>query len=283
MRVLPCLWTAAAALALLACDKQTESLSSTQSAEAAQTGFVTSQPALARALLPQARLKPILSVGDPLPGQGSNPDPEQRVWAPIPDGLGAYRDGADLVVFSNHEITSSGVDGKFPYARVSRLVLDPATLSVKSGSYPITGKAAGFLFQRLCSATFIGADEGFGGGWFFTGEESVSGGSEGLQLAVKQDGSETRKLPGLGRFQHENYIAIPGFGSKAVLLGTDDNSPASLGSPARSELYLYVADNAASALSDAGKLYVFTSSQESASGFLSPGQAITGTFAEIPN
>ena len=284
MRVLPCLLTAAAASALLACDKQADTLSSTQPLEAAQAaGFVTSQPAQARALLSQAQIKPILTVGDPLPGQESNADPEQRVWAPIPDGLGAYSDGADLVLFSNHEITSSGVSGKFPYARVSRLVLDPATLSVKSGSYPITGKAAGFLFQRLCSATFIGADEGFGAGWFFTGEESVTGGAEGIQLAVKNDGSETRKLPSLGRFAHENYIAIPGFGGKAVLLGTDDNSPAALGSSARSELYLYVADNAASVLANAGKLYVFTSSQQSASGFLTPGQAITGTFAEVPN
>jgi hypothetical protein len=284
MRVLPGLLTAAAASALLACDKQTDTLSSTQPLQAAQAAsFVTSQPAQARAVLSQALIKPILTVGDPLPGQESNTDPEQRVWAPIPDGLGAYSDGADLVLFSNHEITSSGVSGKFPYARVSRLVLDPATLSVKSGSYPITGKAAGLLFQRLCSATFIGTDEGFGAGWFFTGEESTSGGAEGIQLAVKNDGSETRKLPGLGRFQHENYIAVPGFGSKAVLLGTDDNSPASLGSSARSELYLYVSDNAASALSDAGKLYVFTSSQASASGFLTPGQAITGTFVEVPN
>jgi uncharacterized protein DUF839 len=284
MRVLPCLLTAAAASALLACDKQTDTLSTTQPLEAAQTtGFVTSQPSLVRALLPQARLKPILSVGDPLPGQESNTDPEQRVWAPIPDGLGAYKDGADLVLFSNHEITSGGVGGKFPFSRVSRLVLDPATLSVKGGSYPITGKAAGFLFQRLCSATFIGGDEGFGAGWFFTGEESTSSGAEGIQLAVKNDGSETRKLPSLGRFQHENYIAVPGFGAKAVLVGTDDNSPASLGSPARSELYLYVADNPGAALTEAGKLFVFTSAQVPASGNLVPGSAITGTFIEVPN
>ncbi len=284
MRVMPCLLTAAAASALLACDQQADTLSSTQSLEAAQAaGFVTSQPALARSLLPQARLKPILTVGDPLPGQESNSDPEQRVWAPLPDGLGAYGDGADLVLFANHEITSGGVDGKFPFARVSRLVLDPATLSVKSGTYPITGKAAGFLFQRLCSATFIGSDEGFGAGWFFTGEESVTGGAEGIQLAVKNDGSETRKLPGLGRFAHENYIAVPGFGAKAVLIGTDDNSPAALGSPGRSELYLYVADNPAAALSDAGKLFVFTSTQATASGDLTPGSAITGTFVEVPN
>ena len=232
--------------------------------------------------MPQAHLKPIISVGDPIPGQEGNPDPEQRVWAPLPDGLGAYREGNDLIVFANHEISSSGVDGRFPYARVSRLALDPATLSVKGGSYPITGKDAGFLFQRLCSATFLGSDEGFGSGWFFTGEESVSGGAEGMQLAVKHDGSETRKLPGLGHFAHENYIAVPGFGGRAVLLGTDDNSPAALGTPLRSELYLYLADDASSVVADAGKLYVFTSGEQPASGFLTQGAAITGHFVEVP-
>ena len=284
MRTMSCLFAAAAASLLLACDRQTDSVLPTAAelSPSAAVGFVTSQPSLVRALLPQARLKPIITVGDPIPGQESNPDPEQRVWAPIPDGLGAYQDGSGLVLFANHEITSSGVSGNFPYARVSRLVLDPATLSVKSGSYPITGKADGFLFQRLCSATFLGSSEGFGDGWFFTGEESTSGGALGLQLAVKNDGSETRTLPWLGQFQHENYIAVPGFGGKAVLFGTDDNGPASLGSALRSELYLYVADGAAGVLNGTGTLYVFASSAAQNSGFLAAGSPITGHFVEVP-
>jgi hypothetical protein len=282
MRVLPCLLAATAASALLACDKQADMLSPTSAQfDAAPTGFVTSQPSQARALLPQAHLKPIITVGDPIPGQESNPDPEQRVWAPIPDGLGAYRDASGLVLFANHEITSSGVDGRFAYAKVSRLVLDPATLSVTGGSYPVTGKASGFLFQRLCSATFAGADVGLGDGWFLTGEESVTGGAEGIQLAVKHDGSETRKLPWLGRFAHENYIAVPGVPGKVVLIGTDDNQPAAFGTSLRSELYMYLADDAASVLAGTGKLYVFTSGDQVNSGFLTPGGPITGSFVEV--
>jgi hypothetical protein len=284
MRPMSWLLAAAAASLSFACDRQTDSVSpaAADPAASAAVGFVTSQPAQARALLPEARLKPIITVGDPIPGQESNADPEQRVWAPIPDGLGAYQDGSGLVLFANHEITSGGVSGNFPYARVSRLVLDPATLSVTSGSYAITGKAAGFLFQRLCSASFIGSAEGFGDGWFFTGEESTTGGAEGIQLAVKNDGSETRKLPWLGRFQHENYIAVPGFGAKAVLFGTDDNGPASLGSALRSELYLYVADNAAGVLDGTGKLYVFASSAVPNSGYLTAGSPVAGHFVEVP-
>ena len=281
MRVLPYLVTAAAASALLACDKQTDSLASATDLDAAQAGFVTSRPAQAHVVLPQASLRPIITVGDPIPGQESNPDPEQRVWAPTPDGLGAYRDGANLVLFANHELSSSGVDGRFPFARVSRLVLDPSSLRVLGGSYPITGKADGFLFQRLCSATFAGAAEGLGQGWFLTGEESFSGGAEGIQLAVKHDGSETRKLPALGRFAHENYIAVPGVPGKVVMIGTDDNSPAALGTAARSELYMYLADDAAGVLDGTGKLYVFTSSQKSSSGELAAGAPLTGRFVEV--
>jgi len=282
MRVPPCLFAATAASALLACDKQADTFSpTTPQFDATPAGFVTSQPAQARLLAAQGRLKPILTVGDPIPGQESNADPEQRVWAPNPDGLGAYQDGDKLVLFANHEISSSGVDGKFTYSKVSRLLLDPATLSVTGGFYPITGKAPGFLFQRLCSATFAGPEVGLGEGWFLTGEESTSGGAEGMQLAVKRDGSETRKLPWLGRFLHENYIAVPGVPGKVVLIGTDDNQPSGFGASLRSELYMYIADDAASVLAGTGKLFVFSSTEKINSGYLTPDAPISGHFVEV--
>ena len=275
----------AATIVLVACDQQTDTAAATAPDLSSKgvTGFITDQPAQARLLAAGGKLKPILTVGDPIPGQESNADPEQRVWAPIPDGLGAYQDGGSLVVFANHEITSGGVDGKFTYSRVSRLVLDPGTLHVLSGSYAITGKDEGLLLQRLCSATFVGQAAGFGDGWFLTGEESTTGGAEGLQTAVRRDGAETVKLPGLGRFSHENYIAVPGFKGKTVLLGTDDTSPASLGSPLRSELYLYVANAAADVLAGNGKLYVFASPGPVNSGKLKVGRTIAGKFVEVPD
>lgn len=281
MRLTQSLITAAAACSVLACDRQLEPPASDASSPELTAGSVTSQPPQARALLRQVKLKTIITVGDPIPGQESNPDPEQRVWAPIPDGLGAYQHGDGLVLFANHEITSGGVDGKFPNARVSRLVIDPATLKVQSGSYAITGKAEGFLFQRLCSASFIGHEEGFGRGWFFTGEESATATSGGMQLAVSAEGGETRKLPWLGRFAHENYIAVPGFRRKTVLIGTDDTSPVGFGTPLLSELYMYVAENAAGVLNGSGKLYVFTSSAVTNAGSLETGHPITGSFVEV--
>jgi uncharacterized protein DUF839 len=280
MRVMQCLLTAAAATSMLACDRELVTPSSPNSTPALAAGFITSQPAQARALLPQAQLKPIITVGDAIPG-AADADAEQRVWGPIPDGLGGYQEGNDLVLFANHEITNSGVDGRFTNARVSRLVLDPATLSVKSGSYAITGKADGFLFQRLCSATFSGPAEGFEG-WFFTGEESITSTSGGMQLAVSQTGGVTQKLPWLGRFSHENYISVPGFGGKTVMIGTDDTSPTGPNT-LNAELYMYVADNAEGVLNGSGKLYVFSSTAKDNSGYLETGKPISGKFVEITN
>ena len=280
MRFMQCLLTAAAATSMLACDRDLVTPSSPNSTPALAAGFVTSQPAQARALLAQAQLKPIITVGDAIPG-AADADAEQRVWAPIPDGLGAYQEGNDLVLFANHEITSSGVDGRFTNARVSRLVLDPATLSVKSGSYAITGKVAGFLFQRLCSAAFNGPAEGFEG-WFFTGEESITSTSGGMQLAVSQTGGVTQQLPWLGRFSHENYISVPGFAGKTVMIGTDDTSPTGPNT-LNAELYMYVADNAQGVLNGSGKLYVFSSTAKDNSGYLETGKPISGKFVEITN
>jgi hypothetical protein len=287
MRALPYVAATMTASILLGCDDHTDtaSLTTPSVAAPARASFLTSGPAQARAL-GSATVKPIISVGDPIPGLEDKQDRYERVWAPIPDGLGAYEDSGDLVVLANHEITSGGVDGHFPYARVSRLVLDEQSLEVKEGSYAITGRPAGslgLLFQRLCSATLIGRDEGFGDGWFLTGEESFSSGAEGIQLAVRQDGSHVRRLPWLGRFAHENYIAVPGFRNTTVMLGTDDTSPAGLGEPLASELYMYVADNPGGVLNGTGRLYVFKSSQAKNVGDLDEGESVWGRFEQLPD
>jgi len=167
---LPLFLLAPVALTLAACDRPDDAVSPDLANKSVKpAGFQTAQPSLVRSLLPQASLKPLLTVGDPLPGQESNPDPEQRVWAPIPDGLGAFLGANGLVLFANHEISSSGVDGQFAYSKVSRLEIDPASLQITAGSYAITGKDAASLFQRLCSATFIGSQEGFTDGWLHNG------------------------------------------------------------------------------------------------------------------
>jgi hypothetical protein len=220
-------------------------------------------------LVPQASLVPIITVGDRLASG--------FVFPPIPDGLGAYRDGANWIVYANHELSSAGVrdqngGAQFRNARVSRLVIDPQTLAVTDATSVVDGSEQ---YQRLCASTWVGAAEGFPSGYFLTGEESVGGVHDGIQLAIGTDGTR-HELPWLGRYAHENLIGVPGFPGRVVLAGFDDNRGAS-------ELYLYVAASEAQVISGAGKLYVFKSSEAGRSGDLSEGQTISGSFAEIAN
>ncbi len=239
--------------------------------QAGAAGFITSAPAQAIALLPQAELTPIISVGDPIPGMEQNADPDLRVWAPAPDGLGAYLANGRLILYANHELTAGGVDGRFTYSRVSRLELDPATRSVLNGSYPVTGS---LLLERLCSATWADGQEGLASGYFFTGEETTSGANGGTSLAVGGDGSIT-PLGALGRFNHENTVVVPGFeGGTIVTMGMDDSN-------GKSELYMYVASSTADLLAGNGTLYVFASDGATHSGNLAPGQTIDGRFLPI--
>ncbi|MGH7519928.1 MAG: alkaline phosphatase PhoX [Gemmatimonadales bacterium] len=234
------------------------------------SGPSTSAPAQAYAVVPSASVTPIITTGDGVGSAG-------YVFAPIPDGLGAYGEGQDVIVYANHELGSGGVrrtDGSqaYQFARVSRLVIDPQTLAVKEATYVLNGSEQ---YQRLCSAAFIGGEEGFPSGYFFTGEENTGGAHDGIQLAIGRDGVR-HELPWLGRFSHENQIAIPGFQEKVVMAGFDD-------ARGQSELYLYVANSEAEVLNGAGQLYVFKSGDVAGSGFLSEGQTISGEFVAVQN
>lgn len=262
---------AAAVTALLGCDKSQDlpTTSSPSLETAALGGFRTSQPVQGHALVPHADLIPIVTVGDTLPGG--------TVWAPIPDGLGAYSDGTNLVLLSNHELTSSGVPdnngvAQYVNARVSQLVLDPRAKAVSDATFFVTGTEQ---YQRLCSATFVGPREGFPSGYFLTGEESSGGAHDGIQLAIGKDGT-VHELPWLGRYAHENQIGVPGFPGKVVTLGTDDTRGAS-------ELYLYVGNSEADVINGNGKLYVFTTGAAADVSELHEGGEYPGRFVEVPN
>jgi len=241
-----------------------------QTINASLSGPSTSQPAQAYALVPSARVTPIITSGDAIGSAG-------YVFGPTPDGLGAYADGPNLIVYANHELTAGGIrksDGTsdWKFARVSRLVIDLRTLAVSDATYVLDASGQ---YQRLCSATYVGAAEGFPSGYFLTGEENSGGVHDGVQLAIGRDGAR-HELPWLGRYAHENQIAIPGFPGRVVLAGFDDTRGAS-------ELYLYVANSEADVLSGAGQLYVFVSGAAAGSGYLAEGQSISGHFVAVPN
>jgi hypothetical protein len=272
-------WLAAAtATGLVACsDPSANTLPApTLALSRGSDGFITAQPAQAQLKVSHARLIPLLTVGDSLPGSG-------LTWAPTPDGLGAYRDGRDVVVFANHEITAAGVSSTnggppIQFSRVSRLRIDPWSLHITGGDYAEDG-SGGYI--RFCSATWAGEREGFPTGYFLTGEENSATPRGSITLAIDGNGQKT-ELPQLGALNHENTIAVSGFRHRVVTIGTDD-------SQGQSELYMYVAWSEEGFLQGKGKLYVFKTDEKSVagkplhSGNLVDGQSIRGYFIEVPD
>lgn len=169
----------------------------------------------------------------------------------VRDGLGVLRQGANLVLYMNHELRDAqgivrrhGETGSF----VSRWVIDPATLRVKEGSdlinprvlywdYPSgtnvsTGArfADGALqdrpFGRFCSGTlsdpgdFYNASTGNGlqGQLYFGNEED---GDNGRSFAVGKDG-DAIALPRLGLFSFENTKPAHNVTDMTLTIGEED-------------------------------------------------------------
>ncbi|MEZ4425540.1 MAG: hypothetical protein R3E98_19235 [Gemmatimonadota bacterium] len=161
-------------------------------------------------------LKPLATAGDILPGG------QQLVG--IPDGIGVWgRDRFNL--YLNHEISGA--------ARVSRFTVDVKNADITDHEYTLDGSEG---YSRLCSAEWVDNRDGFGGGYFFTGEEQ----DDGLQLAIDRKGNVT-ELPWLGLYAHENQISVRRLPGHTVVLNFDDNGGSGVGrAGAESELYMYV-------------------------------------------
>ncbi|MFL5759125.1 MAG: alkaline phosphatase PhoX [Thermomicrobiales bacterium] len=206
-------------------------------------------------------ISPILTAGETI---------GDYQMAGVPDGLGAFKDGSDVVLFVNHELTTVE-DANISDARVSRLVLDGTTGAVKSGEYIYDGTEG---FERLCSAYMAGPWDGFDKPTFLTGEETTGSPKGGLSVAIDGATGKPTELPWLGHIDHENQVAIPGFTGKTVIVTTDDNSDGS-------EVYLYVADSPADVLAGKGQLYVFKADNAAGTADIAKGTELTGTFEPI--
>ena len=224
-------------------------------------GFRTSMPAQAQILV-GGEMIPIATAGDYMPGSGERLDG-------IPDGIGALEGGRYPQAMMNHEIGGG--------SKVSYFTFDARTATVINHSYPIDGSEG---YNRLCSASWNGAADGFPGGYFFTGEEA----KDGIQLAIDRQGRVT-ELPHIGYYAHEQQVAVPGFRGYTVVVNFDDDGTSGselTNEDAHSELYMYVARNANGVLRGNGTLYVFKSDQEANVGALTVGQTISGYWVAVP-
>jgi uncharacterized protein DUF839 len=264
-------------------------------------GFKTSQSSmLTQGDRADVEFSPIITVGDTL---GS------YRFESIPDGISLIRRSQQKVdVYVNHETslvafpyvaagpTAANSQNDFDNSQLSQLSLNPDTAGVIQASMAITSSQN---YQRFCSNYLATRAEGFSRPTLFTNEEAQdwvfrsgtawtqpiapgTAGAEQTGVVAAHDvrSGQTRTIYGMGRFNHENDVALPGFDGVAVLSGDDTFST----TPASSQLYLYTADARNALWNDRGVLHAFVADDTSKNDYfdVQPGDVVSGTFVTVP-
>lgn len=288
------------------------------SAVSASPGFKTAQPSMLTPMKAGVVVTPLLTVGD---------DVGTYQFEAIPDGISVRPIAGGLVeLYVNHETskvpfpysvnttvtpTSASGESDFDNSQVSLLTLDTGTADVLGGSFVIPSSAG---FQRFCSNYLATSREGFTKDVLFTNEESpdyvfreedswpppIGDPAEeenGVVLALEADTGTYHPIYGMGRHNHENDVAIPGFDKLVVMSGDDTftsgpltipaGGPATAGSrPAQSQLFSYMAGNTKNLLADKGDLWAFVSDNTGVNDYydFTPGstQSVSGRFIKVP-
>ena len=278
-------------------------------AEPRSDGYVTEEGpyiTLADGLPAASSVTPIISSGEQL---------GDFTFQGIPDGIGV-RPGQDkhtVDVYVAHEETTVPFFGTadFQDASVSKLTLStkagPGQASVLDASVAVD-PADGFL--RFCSASMAGPAEGFDDYVFFTGEETNDVGlptdgkpygadvvpgdgtrQGGYAVALNTETGDYVAVPGMGRLNHENTIAVPGY-EQLAMLTTDDTF-----SRPSAQVYMYLADDQDAVFEDDGSLWAFRTTSKNgeavdpADAFneandyddVQPGDELTGEFIRVPD
>lgn len=261
------------------------------------SGIKTNQAAMLT--VPGGSVTPIITVGETVKGVR---------FEAIPDGISLYPRGQGAVdVYVNHETSTV----PFPYtagagpalnqndfdnAQLSRWRLNQHSGGVLNAGWVITSAQN---FQRFCSNYLATAKEGFDRPMLFTNEEATdfvfrtgqawpAPASEppaqqaGVVVAHDVKSGQTRPIMGMGRHNHENSVAIPGYGHPVLLSGDDTFTS----NPAGSQLYSYIASNADAVWNDEGKLYGFKSDNPAVDDYydfpIGVPLSVSGEFVEIP-
>lgn len=272
-----------------------------------QGGFLTSQAPMLTATSPGGNVVPIITVGETI---GS------YRFESIPDGISFVKNGKLSVdLYVNHETSTvpfplqangsawvpttnaNGNQNDFDNSQVSKLRLDQKSMGVLgTPSYVIPSSA---LFHRFCSNFLPTAEHGFDRPILFTNEEGIDWVSKtapafpafpgdagarqiGTVVAYDVNTGDYQPIWGMGRLNHENSVAIPGYG-QPVMLTTDDTFTTT---PSQSQLYSYIADNADDVWDDEGELWAFVSDDPLITRYedFAPGEtdSITGSFIQVP-
>jgi hypothetical protein len=276
------------------------------------SGFTTAQPSMLTAVKTGVNITPLLTVGDVLPSG-------YRFEA-VPDGISVQMRGEGRVdLFVNHETskvpfpyvtatpTAANGENDFDNAQVSQLILNQQSAGVLNGSFAIPSS---FGYQRFCSNYLATAKEGFSRSILFTNEEtpdyvlrqeaswppqigSPAEREAGLVVALDVRNGKHHPIYGMGRHNHENDVAIPGFGKPVVFSGDDTFTSGPLTGvfapgvvPGQSQLYSYIAPSTDGLLADEGALWAFVSDTPGVKNYYdvtpSSGTVVTGHFIQVP-
>jgi hypothetical protein len=262
-------------------------------------GFKTARPSMLAAVAPDVTVEPIISVGDTV---------DSYRFEAVPDGISVRAGAGGVELWVNHETsrvpfpytpaapTEANSQNDFDNAQLSHLVLNAVTAGVTHGDLAITTAAN---YQRFCSNFLATAAQGFNRPLVFTNEETpdwvnrsgnawpttigaATAREAGVVVAYDPATGQNRPIWGMGRHNHENSVAIPGF-KKVVLLSGDDTFTST---PSQSQLYSYVAKNADGVWNDSGRLYAFVSDDPGHQSYESftPGStsSVSGKFIPVP-
>ncbi len=292
-------------------------ISGTTAMAAGNGGFKTAQPSMLTAIKSGVTVTPLLTVGDVFGDSGFR-------FEAIPDGISLRNRGNGRVdVYVNHETskvpfpfntatpTASNGESDFDNSQVSALILNKNSAGVLDGSFAIPSSGG---FQRFCSNYLARGKEGFDRDILFTNEESpdyvfrqedswpppIGDPDEeenGVVLALDAKSRQYRVIYGMGRHNHENNVAIPGFDDLVVLSGDDTFTSGPLTIPpggpntetsaaSQSQLYSYIASDTDSLLADEGDLWAFVSNDANFDDYydFTPGstQSVSGHFIQVP-
>jgi hypothetical protein len=262
------------------------------------TGFKTGQDEMLTPAVPGATAEALITVGETLPGS-------DYMFESIPDGIALRKGhGHSVEAYVNHEnstvpfpytlSTQTGFND-FTNALLSKLTLNRHGAGVLSGEYVIPHEAN---YQRFCSNFIASRKHGFERPLLLTNEEATDyvfrtgeawhlptvlpsePGAEqaGVVVAFDLRTGQYKSIYGMGRHNHENSVALEGYGHPVVLSGDDTFS-----APA-SQMYMYLARNARAVWNDEGTLWAFQSSDPATNdyGDLTGTESVSGRFIRVP-
>ena len=260
------------------------------------SGFKTAQAAMLDCPTCKS-VTPIITVGETVPGTTYRFEaiPDGISIVPSRRGHGKKRTAEILV---NHETSTvpfpftpaTGVGfNDFDNSQLSRIKLNTKTAGVLSGFFAIPSSAN---YQRFCSNFMATKEHGFSRPLLFTNEEATDlvnrtgtawpagPGAEqaGVVVAYDPRNGQYKTIYGMGRHNHENSVALRGYGKPVILSGDDTFAAPS------SQLYMYLARNANKVWNDKGSLWAFKSDNAAINdyGDLSGSASVSGTFIPVP-